>query len=467
VLSSIVHRIFTPLLQYPYGMGNLKPDAVQASAPEHARTERRSDGSLWYVLDNAAAFMPALTDRTATLVFRVSATLTERIKLPALQEALTNLAPRFPYYRVELRHGFFWYYLEPLLDRVPEPSADSKFPCLNMRVRRRGRFLFRVRAYRSRIAVEFCHVLTDGYGALVYLKAIIAEYLHLLGLDLSGVQGVFRPDELPAPEESEDAFKRYFKQDIPFPGVARKAFHLHSLPLFPGQYRVTTGIMPLGPLLSLAKARGATLTEFLVAVYLAALQDIYHALPGPIRRTLHPLLSVEVPVNLRRLFPSTTMRNFSLYVLPTLDTRLGFYEFPEIVKRVHHYMQGEIDVKNISMQIARNVGGGRSLLVRMLPLALKGVAARAVYKRLGEDTFSGLFSNLGPVELPEPLAGRVERFDFIPAPSRQCKTTANAVSWKDRLFISFGSLALSTELERLFFSRIAGMGVTVSVESNL
>lgn len=454
-------------MQYLQGMGTLKPDSAQTYAPEHARTERRSDGSLWYVLDNAAAFMPALTDRTATLVFRVSATLTERIRLPALQEAMANLAPRFPYYRVELRHGFFWYYLEPLLDKVPQPSADSKYPCLNMRVRRRGRFLYRVRAYRSRIAVEFCHVLTDGYGALNYLKAVVAEYLRVLGVDMTGVQGVFRPDELPAPEESEDAFKRYFRQNIPFPQVAKKAFHLPSLPLFPGQYRVITGIMPIAPLLSLARAQGATLTEFLVAIYLAALQDIYHALPGPVRRTMHPLLTVEVPVNLRRLFPSITMRNFSLYVLPSLDTRLGFYEFPEIVKRVHHYMQGEIDVKNISMQIARNVGGGRSLLVRMLPLAVKGIAARVVYKRLGEDTFSGLFSNLGPVELPEAIAGNVERFDFIPAPSRQCKTTANAVSWKDRLFISFGSLALSTELERLFFSRMAAMGVPVSVESNL
>lgn len=448
-------------------MGTLKTGTGPLSAPEYSRTERRSDGSLWYVLDNAAAFMPALTDRTATLVFRVSATLTDRIKLPALQESIANLAPRFPYYRVELRHGFFWYYLEPLLDKVPEPSADSKYPCLNMHVRRRGRFLYRVRAYRSRIAVEFCHVLTDGHGALTYLKAVVAEYLRLLGLDLSGVKGVFLPGELPAPEESEDAFKRYFKQDIPFPRVARKAFHLHSLPLFPGQYRVITGIMPLGPVLALAKAQGATLTEFLVAVYLAALQDIYHALPGPVRRTLHPLLSVEVPVNLRRLFPSITMRNFSLYVLPSLDARLGLYDFPEIVKRVHHYMQGEIDVKNISMQIARNVGGGKSLLVRMLPLALKGIAARVVYKRLGEDTFSGLFSNLGPVELPEPIAKKVERFDFIPTPSRRCKTTANAVSWGDRLFISFGSLALSTELERLFFSKITGMGIPVTVESNL
>jgi len=448
-------------------MDNLKPRSAKSTDPAYSKTERSSDEGPWYILDNAAAFMPALTDRTATLVFRVSATLHERICLPELQAAVANVSSRFPYYLVELRRGFFWYYLEPLPDRAPEVSADSRYPCLNMRVRRRGRFLYRVRAYRSRIAVEFCHVLTDGYGALNYLKAVLAEYLSLRGLDGTSTTGVFRPGQQVSPEESEDAFKRYFEQKIPFPELARKAFHLPSLPLLPGQYRVITGAVPLHPLLAKAKEHGSTLTELLVAVYLACLQDIFLALPAPVRRTMYPLLSVEVPVNLRRIFPSTTMRNFSLYVLPFIDTRLGFYEFPEIVKRVHHYMQAEIDRKGISRQIARNVGGGRSLLVRMLPLALKGIAARLVYKRVGEDTFSGLFSNLGPVELPEDMAAQVERFDFIPAPSRRCKTTANAVSWKDKLYISFGSLAMSTELERLFFTRIAGMGIPVSIESNM
>jgi hypothetical protein len=368
---------------------------------------------------------------------------------------------------VELRHGFFWYYLEPLSGKAPHPVADSRYPCMNMRVRRRGRFLYRVRAYRSRIAVEFCHILTDGHGALGYLKSLLAEYLRLRGMDTSAVRGIFLPGEAPAPEESEDAFKSHFRQDLPSPRIAVRAFHYPSLPLLPGQYRVITGAVPLAPALAKAKEYGSTLTEFLVSVYLASLQDIFYALPAPIRRTMRPHLSVQVPVNLRRLFPSSTMRNFSLYVLPSLDTRLGVYEFPEIVRRVHHYMQAEVDRKNISMQISRNVGGGRNPIVRILPLPLKGVAARLVYRRLGEDTFSGLFSNLGPVELPEPIASEVLRFDFIPAPSRRCKTNANAISWKDTLYIGFGSLSASTELERRFFTTLTGMGFPVSIESNM
>jgi hypothetical protein len=431
------------------------------------QTEKGSGEDHWYVLDNAACFMPAVSDKTVTLVFRVSAGLTERVKLPELERALANIAPRFPYYLVELRKGFFWYYLEPFKDKLPEPVADSKYPCVNMHVRRRGRFLFRVRAYRSRIAVEFCHVLTDGTGALTFLKALLLEYYRLLGVETPDPKGIFLSGEEPSPEESEDAFNLYCKDKVPFAGIDRKAFHFPAHGLLPGQYRVTTGIIPLPAIIAKAKENGATLTEFLVAVYFASLQDIFHGLPAPVRRGMHPLLAVQVPVNLRKLFPSKTMRNFSLFVLPSLDTRLGLYEFPEIVKRVHHYMQAAVHEKDISMQISRNVAGGRKIFIRALPLFMKGIAAKLVYKRMGDDTISGFISNLGAVELPEPLAGRVERFEFIPAPSRRCKTNANVVSYKDRLFVCFGSLAASTDMERLFFSKLTAMGLSVAVESNM
>lgn len=430
-------------------------------------TEKRHGEEHWYILDNAAAFMPALTDRTVALVFRISATLTEIVNLPSLVLAMKNLAPRFSYFQVELRRGFFWYYLEPMPEKMPAPTADSKYPCLHMHVLRRGTFLFRVRVYRSRIAVEFCHALSDGVGALTYLKAVLLEYHRLRGIEIQAGHGIFCPGETADPDESEDAFNLHFRANMPFPGKEKKAFHLPALPLLYGQYRITTGITPLSLILTKSKELSSTLTEFLVSVYFASLQDIFYSLPSAVRKTVSPYLSVEVPVNLRNLFPSKTMRNFSLYVLPVLDTRLGFYEFPEIVKRVHSYMQTEVNEKNLSMQIARNVATGRSLFVRALPLSLKGIAARLVHKYIGEDTITGLISNLGSVQLPEGLASHVRRFEFIPPPSRRCKTNANVVSWKNSLIISFGSLALNPELERLFFTRLTGMGLPVSIESNM
>ncbi|MGA2545734.1 MAG: hypothetical protein ABSF43_04260 [Rectinemataceae bacterium] len=431
-----------------------------------SRTEFRHGEEQWYILDNAAAFMPALTNSTATLVFRISATLNSTIVLPVLEAALATIAPRFPYYLVVLRRGFFWYYMEPASAKRPRISADSKYPCQNMRARR-GDFLFRIRAYSSRIAVEFCHILTDGAGALIFLKALVLEYCRLLGHDIPDTGGIFTASEVPNDEESEDAFNRHVQPGIPAPEPARRAFHIPAMRLWPGQYRIITGQMPLDAVMRLSKQHGTSLTELLAAIYLAALQEMFYALPGPVRKTLPPILALEVPVNLRRLFSSRTMRNFSLYVLPSLNTRLGYYEFDEIANLVHLYLQEAVSVKNMARQLSRNVMGGRSLLIRALPLGIKNLAAKLVYKRMGENTMSGSLSNLGLVQLPQALSALVEGFAFIPPPSRVCKTKAACVGYNNDLYISFGSLAATVELERLFFVRMERMGIPINITSNV
>jgi NRPS condensation-like uncharacterized protein len=442
-------------------------DSAEGRNIRFSKTERGHGGESWYVLDNAASFMPALANRTITLVFRISATLGETVRLNELQRALDAVSGRYPYYVVHLRRGFFWYYLAPADGKRPKVVADSKYPCLNMQARRSGRYLFRVRAFKSRIAVEFCHILADGSGALAFLKSLLYEYFRLRGTEIPDPSGILVPGSESEPEEHEDAFNRYFKESVPFAPTEKKAFHFPVLPLLPGQYRVITGVVSLESVLRAAKSYGTSLTEYLAAVYLACLQDMFYALTPAVRRAMRPRIAVQVPVNLRKLFPTKSLRNFSLYVLPSIDTRLGHYDFPEIAKRVHLYMQAEVNAKSIATQISRNVGGGRSYLVRLLPLALKNFAARLVYGRMGEDTMSGFVSNLGRVELPPPLDGLVERFDFIPAPARKYKTNANVVSYGDKLVIAFGSLAVTTDLERLFFTRLSGDGAVARVESNM
>ena len=53
--------------------------------------------------------------------------------------------------------------------------------------------------------------------------------------------------------------------------------------------------------------------------------------PSPRRRKYVKLL---IPVNLRKIFPSKSLRNFVLYVNPELDPRLGDYTFEEMEKMV-------------------------------------------------------------------------------------------------------------------------------------
>jgi NRPS condensation-like uncharacterized protein len=141
-----------------------------------------------------------------------------------------------------------------------------------------------------------------------------------------------------------------------------------------------------------------SLTEYLTAVYLYSLQAIHDQLPPLQKRTRRKVIRIEVPVNLRRMFPSCTMRNFSLYVIPGIDLRLGHYTFEEIVKTVYHQMQLETDKKLISKMISRNVSGEKNPILRSVPLFIKSFILSKLYT-LSTQQYSGVVTNLGKVNL--------------------------------------------------------------------
>src|SRR5688572_24452975 len=101
----------------------------------------------WLRLDNAAKIYPAIKDRELTSVFRVGAELKERIKAKQFLEAIHAIEERFPYYKVKLKAGFFWYYLEPSnMPIAVEP--DKGVPC---RAFHTHELMFRVLAKDNKI----------------------------------------------------------------------------------------------------------------------------------------------------------------------------------------------------------------------------------------------------------------------------------------------------------------------------
>lgn len=425
-------------------------------------TRRQDESGIWYALDNAGTIMPSVSGDITTSLFRFEAELDAPVDVAVLREALARTARRMPYFNVRLRRGIFWYYFEQCEDDPPVyPDAPS--PCQAWNIRKAGTRMFRTRAAGNLIGVEFSHALTDGTGGITFLKTLLANYFLLLGVD-PGVD-LSSPEwsdlllsGKPSPQEFEDSYQRYFPRGLPAPEQSPPAFHLQSSMLPEGTYRVITGELSTQEVLKEARRRGVTMTELLTAVYLDALQQLWLARP-----TREYSIAVEVPINLRLLFPSPTMRNFSLFVIIKEDMRLGARPFDELVKRTHYQMKLEYDRMSIAKHLSRNAGSARNLAVRLVPLVVKDLAARALFARFGESMLSGWISNLGQVTMPPGFAARIERFGFIPAPSRLTLTNASVISWGDRLLIDFGSLAASRELERLFFTRLRQLGLSVRV----
>jgi len=83
-----------------------------------------------------------------------------------------------------------------------------------------------------------------------------------------------------------------------------------------------------------AKAFGLSLTEYLVSLHLGVLQD-YRAFLGR-EKPSHERrpLTVMVPADLRRVFPSASLRNFSGVLLPTLPWTGRPVPFAQIAAQV-------------------------------------------------------------------------------------------------------------------------------------
>lgn len=422
----------------------------------------REEKDRWYSLDNAAKLFPAIESERRTTLFRLSVTLVELVDPELLHTALLRIINRFPYYKVRLGQGLFWYYIENNPDQ-PIVQSDEHYPCTQLDLEKNHEYLFRVRFYRRRIAVEFCHVLTDGTGAMIFLKTLVREYLRLQGEDIPVEAGILALDQNPHPEEAEDAYRRFYQSTVPHPQKESPAYHLPGNIEKKGVFHIITGIIALPSILTVAKRFRLTLTEFLAAVYIDVLQEIQasHVNASKIKP-----IRLSVPVNLRKLFASKTMRNFSLYVTPGIDPRLGTYSFEEIVKAVYHHMRTEVNEKEISRHISRNVGGEKNFLVKIVPIWIKKLFTLYLYKSMGENLYSGSLSNLGRVQFPEQMEKHIKRVDFIPGPNLINKSGCSLVSYRDALHISFGRVIKEAELERLFFKRLIGLGIKVTIESN-
>ena len=398
-----------------------------------------------------------------TSVFRITANLKQRINIKCLFKAVRSIEPRFPYYKVNLKKGFFWYYLESA-DFLTKIEVDDKIPCRRFQ---NGGHLFRILVKENRLSVEFSHLLADGSGAYEYLKSLLVQYFLLLEIEIPSDFDYLKIDQLPDPEEYEDAYNRYFQENIPATVTRPKAFHLpFSLSKKPA-LDVIHAIVSSSAIKEKAKEKGVNITVYLVAIYMSVLQDIFESLPTRSKYKKHKKIGLEVPVNLRNLYQSATMRNFTLFVIPEIDLRLGHYTFDEIVHTVYHQMQLETDKKLVNKILALNVGSERKLLVRSIPLFIKSFVLRIYSNAFGSSQYSGLVTNLGNKLLPESLTDQIDCLLLTPPPpDKKNKVGCGVVSFNDKMVLTFCNTTKSKELERRFIQFLVKEGIHVRITTN-
>lgn len=434
---------------------------MSSSFKNHVKNKKKK--LKWMRLDNAAKIYPAAQTSDWSNVYRMSATLTEDIDTTILKSALEVIIRRFPSIAGRLQQGVFWYYIEEV-ECCPDIREEYSYPLTRMSHREIQACAFRVIVYNNRIAVEFFHSLTDGNGALIFTKNLIAEYLEQkYKITISKDFGVMDRQEKPRAEELEDSFLKY-AAPISASRRERTAWHLTGTLEPSGCRHLTCFKLSAPKLLEKAHEQGVTVTTYLAAILMLALQNL-QAVKVPSKRRRKPI-KVLLPVNLRNIFPSESLRNFALYVTPEILPQLGSYSFDEICSIITHCLGTEATPKQMGMKIATNVSSERILLLRIMPLFLKNIVMKAVFRAVGETKSCLSLSNLGRIALPSEMQPYVNRMDFILGVQASAPYNCGVLTYKDTVYINFIRNTKEPDLEFHFHKVLEEMGMIAEVESN-
>ena len=417
----------------------------------------------WLKLDNAAKIYPAARSRSWTALFRLSAVLDEPIDPEILAQAQRSALKRFPSFKMRLRHGLFWYYLERL-PGAPDIQQDVSNPCVRMDMRQNGGFMFRIRYFENRIAVEILHVLTDGTGGLSFLLTLVAEYLRIRhGLEIPRDDRILDCGEQTPPDQIEDAFLR-FARDESRSGKESVAYQLRGTDEPKDVIHLTTGMLDEKACLELSRRYGCTLTELFSSVMILSADELQRRSRIPARK--YKPVKICVPVNLRKFYGSRTLRNFSSYVNPGIEPRFGKYTLEETIQAVSAYMDLEATEKMLNAKFTGNVKAEKNKILRLSPLFVKKLAMRTAYRIVGDRQYTSSISNMGKITLPPVMEDHVERLDFILGPLQRTRVCAACLSYKGRLIVNFTRTIREPDFERGFFTRLVRLGLHVKIESN-
>ncbi len=424
--------------------------------------QRTDPARSWYKLDNAAVLYSALQREEYSAIYRFSAVMTEKVDPKALQRAVDRTMPRFPGFRVRIKKGAFWYYFEPNDAPGPFVKEDISNPCQPVRFKQDDGWLVRFYYYERRISIEVFHAVSDGGGALVFFRTLLAVYLREMGHAIPNGPGILDVDEEPRKEELEDAYARYATVRPLRAGVDKKAYQNTGTaePFY--TLNVTMGFVPVDALKARAKAMGVSITEYLSAALIKVILDNQ----ARERPTRPKPVALDIPINLRGWFPSETLRNFILTVRPCVDPKLGEYTFEEIATYVHHYLRLHINRKEMQALLTGNVRFQTNPVLQIIPIWVKNPVMALSYRLAGCRPYSGTYTNPGAFRVPPEMEPHIQRMEVILGQATSPRVHCASISYGNTMCITFAGTMKETDTERDFFRFLVKEGVHVKVESN-
>lgn len=412
--------------------------------------------SEWSKLDNAAKIFPPNSKKSDTKVFRFSCELIEPVDKIVLQQALDITIEEFPLYKSVIKSGLFWYYFEKS-DIKPVVSLEDMPPCSCLFDRDKKDLLFRVMYFKKRISVEIYHALSDGTGALQFLRTLVFHYITIKYKNEFLEKMPTMDYDASRSQKLADSFQKYYTNDKNTSKKRRVvAYKIRGQKLAEYRIKVIEGIMPINDILKMVKEYNTSLTIFLASILMCSInEDI------AVRHKKNPVV-LSIPVNLRKYFNSETARNF--FGVINVDYNFSEYkgDINDVIRQIQKCFKEGLTHEKLSGRMNGLASLEHNYLLRIIPLKIKDISLR-IANNIVDKTNTSTLSNVGRIEMPEEVKPFIESFDIFVSTN---KIQACFCSYGDKLRVSFTSAFVSTDIQRKFFRTLTSMGIPVDIVTN-
>lgn len=426
---------------------------------ENLAGEQKLPVSSWYKLDNAGLIFPAAAALGGSFMFRVAALLKEPVDPLILQKAINLTVGRFPTMIAAIRRGVFWYYLEaPSIPIMARKLND--YPCKQVPLDSRHSQM-NITYYVNEIAVEVFHSATDGTGALQFLNCLLACYLGLKGVKITYIDEILNHQDVPTKNELEDSFVRFSDKKKRKRDILPDAYKFNGTPFGNTKAIVyVKGICKASQVKKIASNFNATITQFLAACFIKSLHNNKKQQASQDPRPTN----LMIPVNLRKLYGSTTLRNFSLVM--HIDSFID-QELPEIINLVKETFVKQYTDEFMQTFMNSNIKLSKNPLIKYIPLPLKDIAMAIGYKILSGKGTTSSFSNLGINKTPPEFDEHIYRFEFTFGQQNKSSLMLSSITFNDIMTITITKGIIETDLEQSFFRQLSAFGIEIAIESNI
>lgn len=419
----------------------------------------------WMRLDNSAKIFPLMADKQNQNLFYLTIRLYEDVNPEVLQKALAITIKRFPSMNVRLKQGVFWYYFEehggsPKVYKA-DPFVMKKITTTNC-----GGFCFRVSYFGSTIFADFFHALTDGTGAAEFMKSVLFTYFSLLGHDVDGEQKILTINSPVNPREYEDSFLTYYKKkkikDLAISSLkGKKSYRISGMRFDNNGKGVINMYTPAKDFVNVCRQNNCTVTELIGALFMLS---VYETKIKPYNLSQQDI-QLFVPINLRKIFPSITMRNFSLFSRIGVEANDNM-TLQSLTALIHDCLKRDTQKEVLSDKISTTVYAEKFLPMRILPLFLKRIIFKISNLFFGKNKKTATFSSVGIMKLPDSFKPLVKDFGFGITANNACPVTITATTTYDTMCINFTRTITDTDIEKRFAKYLTDFGIKLNVTSN-